>query len=63
MSSRTGSEIKAIQDWRKKWEVDLAPEDKTLYEFIREDRVREVHASAVASPPWLSAKKKDNGNV
>jgi hypothetical protein len=36
---------KAIKAWRKQWETNLSPEDNTLYEFMRKDRVDEVHAA------------------
>jgi DNA invertase Pin-like site-specific DNA recombinase len=36
---------KAIKAWRGQWENNLSPEQKTLYEFMRMDRVAEVHAS------------------
>jgi hypothetical protein len=33
----------AIKAWRAQWESNLTPEEKTLYEFMRKDRVAEVH--------------------
>jgi hypothetical protein len=36
---------KAIKAWRGQWEDDLSLEEKTLYEFMRKDRVDEVHDS------------------
>jgi len=36
---------KAIKAWRGQWENNLSPEEKTLYEFMRKDRVDEVHDS------------------
>lgn len=35
----------AITSWRKQWETSLNPEEKTIYDFMREDRVAEVHGS------------------
>jgi hypothetical protein len=36
---------KAIKAWRGQWENKLSPKEKSLYKFIRKDRVAEVHAS------------------
>jgi hypothetical protein len=36
---------KAIKAWRGQWENNLSPEERSLYEFMRKDRVAEVHAS------------------
>jgi hypothetical protein len=38
------SQNKTIKAWRGQWENNLSPEEKTLYEFMRKDRVAEVHA-------------------
>jgi len=35
----------AIKAWKKVWEVRLTPEEKRLYDFMREDRKHEVHRS------------------
>jgi len=35
----------AIKTWREQWESRLTPEEKSLYKFMREDRVAEVHCS------------------
>jgi hypothetical protein len=33
----------AIKAWRTQWENNLSPEGKSLYKFMREDRVAEIH--------------------
>jgi hypothetical protein len=35
----------AIKAWRAQWERNLTAEEKDLYEFMRKDRVAEVHDS------------------
>jgi hypothetical protein len=35
----------AIKAWRTQWENLLSPEERRLYEFMRKDRVDEVHDS------------------
>jgi len=35
----------AIKAWREQWESDLTPEERTLYDFMRKDRVDEIHDS------------------
>ena len=35
----------AIKAWRAQWENNLSPDEKSLYEFMRKDRVAEVHHS------------------
>jgi hypothetical protein len=50
MSVRNGFQIRqnrsrnaAVRAWREQWESTLTPDDKTLYDFMRQDRVDEVH--------------------
>ena len=52
MSVRNGFQIRqdrprnaAIKAWRVQWESSLSLGDKTLYDFMRKDRVDEVHLS------------------
>jgi hypothetical protein len=33
----------AIKAWRTQWENNLSAEEKSLYKFMREDRVAEIH--------------------
>jgi len=35
----------ATKAWRAQWENNLNPEEKSLYKFMREDRVAEIHHS------------------
>jgi hypothetical protein len=35
----------AIKAWRAQWESNLTPEEASLYDFMRKDRVDEVHDS------------------
>jgi hypothetical protein len=50
MSVRGGFQIRqnrprhvAIKAWREQWEDNLTSDEKTLYDFMRKDRVDEVH--------------------
>ena len=35
----------AIKKWKETWEAQLTPQQKSIYEFMRKDRNREVHRS------------------
>jgi hypothetical protein len=35
----------AITSWRKQWKTSLNPKEGDIYDFMREDRVAEVHGS------------------
>jgi len=35
----------AVKEWKEAWETNLTPEQKLIYEFMREDRNSEVHKS------------------
>ena len=33
----------AVKKWKKTWEAQLKPAQKCIYDFMREDRRREIH--------------------
>jgi hypothetical protein len=52
MTVRTGFHVRqdgtrnaAITSWREQWQTSLNPNEEAIYDFMRQDRVAEVHGS------------------